>query len=224
MIYKPQESFRIGVAFHTPQLLGFRDEIRAWMTANTENYAGLRSESSDRLRDNDPGRREYNVITPLRAIVSASYVFREVNDTRMQKGFVSADVEYVQYSGTRYNAIDQTNQLVEYYNLLNQTIKDYYKGNVNVRFGGELKFNTFMVRAGTAYYGSPYRSADLKADRWLVSGGLGYRNKGVFIDLSYAHLFNRAVQMPYALNDKPNTFATQRGNIGNLVMTLGFKF
>jgi hypothetical protein len=46
----------------------------------------------------------------------------------------------------------------------------------------------------------------------------------MFIDLSYAHLFNNAVQMPYALNDKPNTFAVQKGSIGNLVMTLGFKF
>ncbi len=225
MIYKPQESFRIGVAFHTPQLLGFRDEIRAWLTANTEGYAGLRSENSDRLRDNAPGKRDYNVVTPLRAIVSASYVFREVNDTRMQKGFISADVEYVQYSATRYSAIDQSNsQLNNYYDLLNQTIKDYYKGNINARMGGELKFNTFMVRAGAAYYGSPYRSADLKADRFLVSGGLGYRNKGMFIDLSYAHLFNNAVQMPYALNDKANTFALQKGSIGNLVMTLGFKF
>jgi hypothetical protein len=58
----------------------------------------------------------------------------------------------------------------------------------------------------------------------VASGGLGYRNHGMFIDLSYAHAFQKDVQFAYRLNDKPNTFASQTGARGTVMMTVGFKF
>jgi long-subunit fatty acid transport protein len=225
MIYKPQDFWRIGFAFHTPQLIGYKDEVRASMTTNTEKYAGIVSENSDALNIGNPGKSEYNLITPYRAIVSASYVFREVKDTRRQRAFLSADLEYVNYRGARYSTVDQNNNaLVKYYQLVNEEIKDYYRGNFNFRIGGELKFNVWMVRLGGGYYGSPYADRLLKADRIVASGGLGYRNHGMFIDLSYSHAFQKDVQFAYRLNDKPNTFANQLGSRGTLMMTLGFKF
>lgn len=224
-IYKPKEHWRIGVAFHTPQFISFKDRVRASMTANTESYAGLRSETSDNLNSGNPGNSNYNLITPWRAIVSASYVFREIKDTRRQRAFISADLEYVNYRGSRFSAEDKNDQaLVNYYNLLNDVIKDTYKGNINFRLGGELKFHTVMFRLGGAYYGSPYAEEELKASRILATGGIGYRDKGIFIDLSYAHAFNRDVQFAYRLNDKPNTFAEQTGSRGSVMLTFGFKF
>jgi len=224
-IYKPKEHWRIGVAFHTPQFISFKDRVRASMTANTESYAGLRSETSDNLNSGNPGNSNYNLITPWRAIVSASYVFREIKDTRRQRAFISADLEYVNYRGSRFSAEDKNDQaLVNYYNLLNDVIKDTYKGNINFRLGGELKLHTVMFRLGGAYYGSPYAEDELKANRILATGGIGYRDKGIFIDLSYAHAFNRDVQFAYRLNDKPNTFAEQTGSRGSVMLTFGFKF
>lgn len=224
MIYKPKEYIRLGLAFHTPQYISYKDEVRASLTANTENYAGTRTESSNRLRNNDPGIKEYGVLSPWKLIASASYVFREVIDTRRQRAFISADIEYINYRAIRFHAIDQTNVLLAYYDQLNEATKDTYKGNFNFRLGGEVKFNTFMFRAGAAYIGSPYADDALKAKRVLLSGGLGYRNKGIFIDLTYVHNINEDVQFPYRLNDKPNTFAVQRGSIGNLIATFGIKF
>lgn len=224
-IYKPKEHWRIGFAFHTPQYITFKDRVRASMTANTESYQGIISESSDNLNSGNPGNSNYNLITPWRAIVSASYVFREIKDTRRQRAFISADLEYVNYRGSRFSAEDKTDQaLVNYYDLLNDVIKDTYKGNINFRLGGEIKFHTVMFRLGGAYYGSPYAEEELKANRILATGGVGYRDKGIFIDLSYAHAFNRDVQFAYRLNDKPNTFAEQRGSRGSVMLTLGFKF
>ncbi|WP_457832119.1 hypothetical protein, partial [Staphylococcus aureus] len=81
--------------------------------------------------------------------------------------------------------------LRDYYSNLNSTVKDIYKGNINIKLGGELKFKTFMVRAGGAYYGSPYADAAIKASRTVLSGGLGYRNRGMFIDLTYSHVMNK---------------------------------
>ena len=225
MIYKPKEYWRIGIAFHTPQLINFKDEIRSSMITNTEKYAGIVSETSDALNSGNSGKGQYNLTTPLRTVVSASYVFREVKDTRKQRAFLSADIEYVNYKGARYHADDNSNQaLVDYYTLVNDEIKDYYKNNFNVRIGGELKFNVWMVRLGGGYYGSPYADENLKADKIVASGGLGYRNHGFFIDLSYAQAFQNDVQFAYRLNDKANTYATQTGGKGTLMMTFGIKF
>ncbi len=226
-IYKPQEYFRIGFAFHTPQLLSMTDRIRSSITANTESFNGQLSESSDALNSGQGGKSTYNITTPWRMIGSISYVFRETSDTRKQKAFISADIEYVNYRAARYSASSENENdpaLRNYYNLINDAIKDTYKGNVNLRLGGELKFNTIMVRLGTAYYGSPYQDAALKASRIIGSGGIGYRNKGMFIDLTYSHIMNKDVAFAYRLNDKPNTFASQSGSRGSLMLTVGFKF
>lgn len=224
-IYKPQEFWRIGFAFHTPQLMGYTDKISSSLVSNTETYAGIRSANSNALNSGKAGERKYDMITPWRAILSASYVFREISDTRRQRAFLSADIEYVNYRGARFSAAENSSQaLRDYYQLINTSIKDTYKGNINVRLGGELKLHTIMFRLGGAYYGSPYADANLKANRILATGGLGYRDHGIFIDLSYAHTFTKDVQFAYRLNDKPNTFAEQGGSRGNIVLSFGVKF
>jgi hypothetical protein len=226
MIYKPHESWRFGFAFHTPQWISFEDKISSSMTTNTEGYVSgsIRKESSNNLNDGRPGNASYNLSTPYRLIGSLSYVFREVHDTRRQRAFLSADLEYVNYRSARFRAEDQNDQaLNDYYDMINQTIKETYKGNINFRLGGELKFHTIMFRLGGAYYGSPYADDQLDAHRIVASGGLGYRDHGIFIDLGYSHVFTQDVQFAYRLNDKPNTFAEQTGSRGNLMLTFGIK-
>lgn len=223
-IYKPQERWRLGFAFHTPQFMFFKDKIRTWMTTNTEAYAGIKSESSDALNSGNAGERKYNLVTPWRALVSASYVFNEVKDVRKQRAFISADIEFVNYRGARFARSEEDDYVAKaYYKTVNATVKDYYKGNFNFRVGGELKLNIFMFRLGAAYYGSPYKERVLNANKMMLTGGIGYRNYGFFIDLAYAHSFNKDVVFPYRLNDKPNTFAEQTGSRGNIMLTFGVK-
>ena len=225
MIYKPKDFWRIGFAFHSPQWISFKDEIRASLTANTESYAGVRTATSDNLNSGNAGTRNYNLLTPWRAIVSASYVFREVENTKKQRAFISADIEYVNYRGARFSTTgdNNSNDLKNYYSMVNDEIKDYYKGNVNIKIGGELKFDPWMFRLGAAYYGSPYADDNLKANRFVTAGGIGYRNYGFFIDLTYSMTFVKDVNFPYRLNDVPNTFANQSGSRNGIVMTIGFK-
>ena len=80
-----------------------------------------------------------------------------------------------------------------------------------------------MARLGFAYYSNPYKDAAYKASRMLLSGGLGYRNKGFFIDLSYVHAMNKDVSFPYRLEDRANTYATLKQQRGNIVATVGCK-
>ena len=57
----------------------------------------------------------------------------------------------------------------------------------------------------------------------MLSGGVGYRNKGYFVDLTYMHAFIQDSEVPYYLNDKPNPIADGKNNRGNVVLTFGVK-
>lgn len=224
-IYKPKENLRIGLAFHSPQFIAVTDRIRSAMTTNTENYAHTKTETSDNLNDGDPGKRKYTLTTAYKIVGSISYIFNEVANVKKQRGFISADVELVNYRGARFaRTDDQGYRIKNYYSSLHNTIKQIYKPNINFKVGGELKLNTFMLRAGMAYYGSPYDDDKLNVDRLIISGGIGYRNKGIFIDLSLSQTMINDAQFPYRLTDKANTYAVQTGNVQNVMMTVGFKF
>ncbi len=227
VIYKPTEYIRLGFALHTPTYMFIlKDKRNTSLETNTENYNGLASVSSDNFTNGQPGESKYTMLTPWKVLFSGSYVFREIEDVRKQKGFITADIEYVGYkNGSFYSANENpdANEL-NYYKGLNNVIRNQYKGNFNFRAGGELKFNVIMARLGFAYYTNPYKDAALKANKMLLSGGLGYRNKGFFIDLTYVHSFSKDVDFAYRLQDKSNSFATVDTQRGNVVATVGFKF
>jgi hypothetical protein len=223
-VYKPNNNVRLGLAFHTPQLIGFKDKIRASMTTNTETLKGTLTETSNALNDNNAGERTYNITTPYKAIASASYIFSDGENAKKQKGFISADLEFVNYRGARFNKSNENGENISgYYKVLNNTIKETYKGNINIKVGGEIKLNALAVRLGAAYYGSPYQDDNIKADKMVVSGGVGYRHNGMFIDLSMSQTIINDAHFPYRLSGVNNTYATQKGNAQIIMMTVGFK-
>jgi hypothetical protein len=224
MIVKPADNIRLGFALHSPTFYGLKDTYEATMTNDLENYvAGIRTVNMQVLTGQPNAVYEYNYVSPWKAMISGSYVLREIEDVTKQRGFVSADLEYVNYKASSYSQTDN-GSTDGYYGTVNSTIDDIYKGNINVKVGGELKFNTIMARAGFSYYGSPYAEKELEASRKYVSAGLGYRDKGIFIDLTYVYAVNKDVQFPYRLEDKANTYAAIRGRGDNAVLTVGFKF
>ncbi len=227
LIYKPTEMVRLGFTLHTPTFYILTDRESADMTTNTENYTTdhTLSSSSSRFVDGGIGSTRYLASTPWKFIASASYVFKEASDVKQQRGFITADAEYVTYSSGHFSADgnNPTDEENAYYDALKSVIKANYKGAFNFRLGGELKFNTLMVRLGGGYYGNPYKDSQFKSNITQLGGGLGYRNKGVFVDLTYAYVINKDVNFPYRLQDKPNTFATYKNNRSDIMITVGFK-
>lgn len=224
IIYKPVEFVRLGVAVHSPTFFQITDDYVTMVTADVEDGAGARHQSSTDLSTTnfEPLRSKYNLSTPWKFIVSGSYVFREEEDITRQKGFITADVEYVDYTNPSFGAIENDIDAKNYYKTLNGVIDNIYKDAINVRLGGEVKFNTWMIRLGGAYYGNPYKFE--KANLMKVSGGLGYRNKGFFVDLTYVHSINKDVNYPYLLDDSSlNQAAILKNNNGNIVMSFGIK-
>ena len=67
-------------------------------------------------------------------------------------------MEYVNYKGISFHDLNNDADAQDYYNSLNKLIDTLYKNAINARMGGEMKFNTFMVRLGGAYYGNPYQT------------------------------------------------------------------
>jgi hypothetical protein len=227
VIYKPREFVRLGFAFHTPTFFSLTDQYNATVTANTENYKGELSQNSGLFTDGQDASFRYWHFTPYRIMASASYVLREIEDVRKQKGFLTADIEYVNYKSSSYTTDpegDDSQDTRDYLKSLNKAIDRAYKGAFNIKAGGELKFTTIMARLGIAYYGNPYKNlAGEKGNRFQLSGGLGYRNKGIFVDLTYVHTMGKDVHFAYRLQNTPFTGAALRQTGGNVLLTLGFK-
>lgn len=234
-IFSPSTPWRIGLAIHTPTVYGLTDRISASMIARTENYTSLKqvsisSDSLDRLTNVSPQPNSvtYDLYTPWHFLLSGSYIFGSGEaDSKKQKGFITADLEYITTHSPHYSvpsSQDQTSGGGDYYDQVNQAIKQLYKGTYSARIGGEMKFNTFLVRAGGAYYSNPYSQSGLKVDRLFLSGGLGYRTKAFFADLTYVMRLSNDIDVPYYLSDKNNYYATMKETGGTLLFSIGMKW
>ena len=229
VIYKPMESLRLGLAFHSPTYYSLEDNYTASVETDTENYSGVLDQSSLLFLNGEASNFKYTLFTPYKAILSGAYVLGTVEDVSKQQGFITADIEYVNYKSMSYHT-DPGNEVNDdatknYLKSINTAIDNAYKGAINLRLGGELKFNTLMVRLGGAYYGNPYKNINgEKGSRTQITGGIGYRNKGMFIDLGYVHNIRKDVNFAYRLENKAiYKGADIKGMGGNVVGTVGFK-
>ena len=226
IIYKPQDFWRLGLSIHSPTFYTLNDKFQTDITTNAENGSTQTDYSID-YNNGEPAEFKYSLITPYKVIGSVSYVIREIQDVRKQRGFLTADVEYINYKSSSFTPHEEetTDEGTKgYLKQLNRAVDQAYKGAFNFRAGGELKFTTIMVRLGAAYYGNPYKDiAGEKGSRLNLSGGLGYRNQGFFIDLTYVHAMNKDKHFAYRLQQAQYSGATIKNTAGNLFLTLGFK-
>jgi len=221
VIYKPTEQARIGLAIHTPTWYQLTDDYTIEVLTDLE-ASGTWHQSNTDFSDGQPLQTKYNLTTPMRLILSGSYLFAvNPEDVQNQHGFITADVEYVNYKGMSFKDVNNDEDAASYFSSLNKTMDNLYKNAFNARLGGEIKFNTFMVRLGGAYYGNPYQNETSSVMK--ASGGIGYRNRGFFMDLTYVYSMAKDIHYPYLLEDKPNVPAFLKNNAGNIVATIGFK-
>jgi len=230
LIYRPKEYIRLGLAVHTPTWMPLKETTNSGFAAHLDNLFGPNdaydSVGTMEVANVSKIEKEYTLSSPTKIMISGSYVFREVADITRQKGFITLDIEYTNYKWMSYGPYDgETNSTTKApYEPYNEAIDAVYKGTFNFRLGGELKFKTIMARAGFAYYTSPYNDEELKGRKMFISGGLGYRNRGMFVDLTYVQRLNKDINLPYRVNPpRANTFADLKENGGNVLLTIGFK-
>ncbi len=223
VIYSPSPKVRLGFAFHSPTFYQLTDLYNLTIITDLEGYAGpgtLQQSSTD-LNDGNMLRSKYNMSTPMRAMLSGTYFISTGEEIQQQKGFITADVEYVDYKQAAFHSASDNEDYKTYYKSVNEMIDNMYKSAVNARIGAELKFNTLMVRFGGGYYGNPYIQNDASTTKF--SGGFGYRSGGFFVDITYTYAHQKDVHYPYVLQDKPN-YPAMLNNVGNyFTLTAGVK-
>jgi len=229
-LYKATDFLRIGLAFHSPVAYNMTDRYSTLVTTDLEGYLGngVMAQSSLNLNSSELGQFQYNYVNPMRMMLGASYVLHSGEDVTKQKGFLSADVEYINYASSKFKTYTgeggSSANGDSYLKQVTATVKDQFKSALNFRVGGELKFNTIMTRLGFNYMGNPYNTPYVHAKKMNISGGLGYRNRGVFIDLTYIQQITQDATFPYKLDTGFYEPGFIKQKMGNVIMTVGFKF
>jgi len=220
VVIKATDNIRVGFAAHTPTFYSLSDSYFATAGANLDQGSNGDKEVSSKELVYD-----YNLQTPYKLMGSFAVLFGNVHDVSTQRGFLSGDVEYINYASSKFRTTSDNGGDDGYFSNLNSAVGNAYKGAVNARLGAEVKFNPIAVRLGGAYYGNPYNNiAGEDGNITQVTGGLGFRNKGFFIDLGYVHSLGKDVIFPYRLNNQSlMNNANIKSTNSRVLLTLGFK-
>jgi len=195
-IYRLSERIKIGGSLHTPTFFSIEQDYNTSMATSFKDTI-LPPYSIGFYNFN------YDLITPLKASVSASAIFNNV--------LISAEYELIDYSTAEYFTSDFENE--------NLTIASIYQKTENIKIGAEMNIKPFVLRAGYSKYGSAFVAKDFSRENF--SYGIGINNGAYFIDVAYVlsqganeHLLYSEDYMPISLVNTSHS----------LLFTLGFRY
>lgn len=217
LIYKPIDYLNLGFTLQTPTWYALNDEYSARTVANYDNYyyepedvtLGEVEALSDIIVSS------YNLNSPLK-IGGGATVFLGKN------GFISADVDWVDYSAAKINSRDFDE------GPDNLEIKNLYASTINFRFGAEFRLSNFRFRGGYGYYGDPIANSDYDRSTQQISGGLGMKLNKFSVDFALVNQkFNTLYSSYQVLDNQGNNIGPLtevKNNQINGVLTLGLSF
>ena len=208
--YRVSQALRLGVAFHTPTFLKLTDHYSNTFTYDYEDGGGA---VLGDVQSSPEGVSDYRLRTPFRAIGSAAVLFKKY-------GFLSADVEYVDYSANAFNltADVANNDNRQYERELNNSIQSKFRQTANVRVGGEVVLDDFRLRAGVNLLGKP--EAGETGFNMAYTAGAGIHGESFYLDLGYRLSKSKGSLRTYS--DAP--IVTTNTTSNEILLTLGFKF
>ncbi len=221
VIYRPVNELTLGFSYVTPTFYGLTE--RYFFDLESEVLGIQETDDSepfditpadDRVVGNE-NRAEYTLSTPSRISGGFAYFFEKY-------GFITADVEFVNYEANRFNANDFNTGDV------NQDIDDILEPVINYKVGGEFRYNIVRLRGGYAMYADPtqYSNDGLSRDRTVISGGIGVSTPKFFADLGVVNTRYETDFFPYQgarffpVGDIPQT----NNRITSIVLSLGLNF
>lgn len=219
-IFKPVPFLRIGVAYQSPRVLRLKDNFDYGISSTfdvgaMDPYTGEDKSNSSFYESNF--QYTYKVITPSRVTGSAAVQFGKI-------GMLTADIEMVDYSTTRMEAIEDGDAG---FALENKTLKDNYDQKINYRIGGELNSGMYRFRAGYSYQASPYKDNAIayneKLARKSFSLGIGIADRDYNFDVAYVRSKWADYDQPYSLGNQETYFVTNNRSSGQLTVSLGLK-
>ena len=203
-IIRVTDFLRLGGAFHTPTFFELKDKYRATMRSdmNLPDY-------NDFARSPE-GRFKYEINTPLKAIGSVGLVFGNM-------GMINIDYEYIDYTKARLRSSEYL------FSDENDMIRAAFTEQHNVRIGGEMRLDPLILRAGYAYYSSPYRSGVNDDQRSIISAGFGIREGNYSLDFAYSYTFFSDDYSMYQL-ERQNPLAHRDFTASTFRATLAWRF
>ena len=197
-IYRLSENAKIGGALHTPTFFNIEEDYNTSITTlfkdSTRNYS---------MGYLNPFN--YNLITPLKAIISASTIF---NNFFM----ISAEYEMIDYSTAQY--------LTTNFEYENRVIENTYQQTENVKIGAEINMKPIFLRAGYSKYGSASGTKDLSRENF--SYGVGIDNGSYFGDVAY--VLSQASNEHSLYSNQYMEPINLKNTNHSLLFTIGFRY
>lgn len=222
-IYRLNDAVRLGASVQTPTFAGLTRTNNSSLNVVYDKPISVQGKtytSGDAVTDFQPF--DYTLTSPFRASGGAAVVVGK-------HGFLSGDVEYVNYGQARLSsdnsnpaptsgpAIDISDE--------NDDIRNFYQSAVNLRVGGELRLDIFRVRAGFARYGDPYKDSSRDRTQNYYTGGVGLRQKNFYLDLAGVYGTTKRYYNPYVMPNPADTpEVVVDANRFTTTVTAGFLF
>jgi len=194
------------------------EEYEASMTATYDNYyfepedktLGTETAVSDIIMSN------YGLYTPFKVGGGATIFLGKY-------GFISADVDWVDYSSARLSSSD-FNEGPD-----NQVIQNLYSSTVNYRFGAEGKLQNWRIRGGYAHQGDPFvDNSGFNQSTQQLSGGIGVQFDALRVDFSLVNQNFNSLYRSYKVLDRNGLnygpLTEIKNSITSAVVTVGFNF
>jgi hypothetical protein len=210
------QMLRLGAAFHSPTFMNLTDNFDAGF-----EYAYQDQTTSGALADYSENANaaadpfNYGLRTPWRATFGGAILLNKL-------GFISADVDYTDYSAARFNLTKESNDAGTraFERSLNAQIANELQPALNYRFGAEIVLDIFRLRAGYNLLGKARR--DQEGFDNAFSLGAGIRQSHYYLDLAFRSRNAAGSVSPYASEDAPRGITDTRFN--DVMLTIGFKF
>lgn len=168
LIYKPMDNINLGLSFSSPTWSRINEEFDAEIFADFYDLNGDLASREDAL--SDVYLTTINMRSPMKISAGGTYFFNK-------NGFLSADIDYVDYSSMNLSSPDIS------MDANNEDIRNFATSTINYRAGAEYRFDMFRVRAGAAFYGDPMKDSELDRAMVQYSAGIGVRLPNMYVDL-----------------------------------------
>lgn len=213
LIYRPVDVFRWGLSATIPTFYSMNEEGTSSLTTNYNGfyYAAEDTTLNSLFSESPITVSNYRLRTPLKLNTGVSFFFGK-------RGFISADLEYVNYGSAQFKSDDFS------VTADNRTITDLYGGTINYRIGGEIRADIFRFRLGYNYLGDPFQNGTIDRSIQKFSGGIGVRMQDYFVDLAIVNTQSDGIYSPYTLDNGTQPIAAINNNSTNIAVTIGFNF
>ncbi len=216
IIFRPVDFIQFGASTTTPTAYQLTDSYNATMNTNWKNFEYLPGEIiSNESAKTDVINSDYKLTTPWRVSAGVAFFIQK-------HGFITADIERLDYSAAKYGA--GTNGIS--YTSDNDKIVSLYQSVINMRIGGEFRYDKFRFRGGFGYQPEPFKTEQNNTSRSVqnFSGGVGYRREKFYIDIAATFITGDNSYRPYRVNTSSSPIVTYNQTNTNFILTLGFPF